>query len=47
MPDGSRDVATSFLQIYVNSYDMTCPVESCGLEQKKRCMQQKRCMISV
>jgi hypothetical protein len=47
MPGGLRNVATSFLSIYICTYRQGVPVEACGLGSKNCCMQQKRCILSM
>jgi hypothetical protein len=47
MPDRSRGVAFSIKLICIGTYGRVRPIEGCGLEEKKCCMQQKRCVSSL
>jgi hypothetical protein len=44
MPDRSRDVAFSIRFVCIGTYGRLRPIEGCGLEEEKCCMQQKRCV---
>jgi hypothetical protein len=44
MPDRSTGVAFSIKLICIGTYGRVRPIEGCGLEEEKCCMQHKRCV---